>query len=297
MTVRRPVRLLALVLAAWPAAALAQRAATNPNVSALEKRILREQEQALRQQQQSLQRQQREMQKLYQQQQRLQQQHLKAQQDQLKAHQRLLEQQTRLMHAQSKSKSPSQPGASGSTASAGAPAAAASKPAQTPHPGTHASAAHHAGGAVVHVARHGHGHGHGLYHWPTTANNAAARNLYHLKRTLDGIKISTRPAASHRQALQNALMRVTQQPVLTNVSHVQVLSGHLVDGLSRRGLATVNTQQLALHLRAVMNSPLLSPPELEQTLVESRVLLSQASVPEAQLKTITGDLQYLAINR
>ena len=293
MTVRRPVRLLALVLAAWPAAAPAQKPATNPNVSALEKRILREQEQAFRQQQQFLQKQQREMQKLYQQQQRLQQQHLKAQQDQLKAHQRLLEQETRLMQAQSKSKLPSQPGGSGSTASAGATAAAASKPGQTAHPGTHATAAHHAGGAVVHVARHGHG----LYHWPTTANNAAARNLYHLKRTLDGIKISTRPAASHRQALQNALMRVTQQPVLTNVSHVQVLSGHLVDGLSRRGLATVNTQQLALHLRAVMNSPLLSPPELEQTLVESRALLSQASVPEAQLKTITGDLQYLAINR
>jgi hypothetical protein len=253
-------------------------------------------QQQMRQQQQMMQQQQRMMQQQAQQQQKMMQQQQKAMEQQQKL---LMQQQQKAMQQQQQQQQ--HPGAQGGThpqASAERslnPSGASPSTTTNVQPGTtHTSGASTAKtttpkGVATHVVQRPHG----LFLWPRSSS-ASYRNLMRLKRSLDGIRMRSTASASQKLGLSNALMGVVENSPRPPVAHVQQLAGDLAGALANRGTQTVNTQALALHLRAMMNVTHLSSTEAEQALTTNAGVLQAAHVSPVHVETVASDLRYLA---
>jgi hypothetical protein len=278
------VPLLAILIAATPQAARAQvhpTHATGGNPAAAMQRAM---QQEMRQQQQMIQQQQKAMQQqqkaMEQQQKTMLQQHQKATQQQQKA----MEQQQKAMQAHANAN------ATAAHATAGpspVPEAQASPGTKTVH-GATTHATRHTGGAV-HASRY-----HWLRTWPSSSS-ASYHHLMALKQSLDTIARTATPSTSQKMALRNNLSRVIVNSPHPTTPHMQTLSDHLSTALAGRGTPPVDTKSLALQLRAMMNVVHLPAAQSNEALVEHRSTLTNAGVPAAQVETISGDLQGLAV--
>jgi hypothetical protein len=214
--------------------------------------------------QNALQQQMRAQQQAFQQQQKLMQQEAQRQQ-------KLMEQQQKLMQQQHQQQLKAQSAAS-----------------QAHHAATTTGKTHTA--ASARVVRPSHW----LLAWPRGTSSASYRNLAALKRSLDSVASSPTVTPAHTTSLRNALSRVVENSPRPPASHVAKLASDLSTALtSRSGSTNVDTQDLALHLRAMMNVVHMTPVEAEQTLASSQSLLRAAAVPAAHVETVAGDLRYI----
>ena len=231
--------------------------------------------------QHAMQQQLRQQQQMVQQQQRLVQQQQRAAQQQqrvmVQQQQRAAQQQQRVMQQQHRAAQQAQ-------------AKAAQAQAGSPKPGTAAAkkgaATHHLKGTHVVLRPHR------LFLWPLPSS-PAARHLQRLKTELDGIAARPSPTAAQRSGLRLALSGVVEGAPRPQSAHVRQLADHLTTALAGRG-GSVDTRQLALQLRGMMNSPRLSAPELDQALVDSQGVLLGGGVAPTHVGVISDDLRLLS---
>ena len=135
------------------------------------------------------------------------------------------------------------------------------------------------------------------YSWPRSSSSAAYRNLMTLKKTLDQVASSRQPLGDNNAQLQTSLYNVhNSSAIAPSPAHVQKLANDLTSALSSRaaGDAPVDTKNLALHLRAVMNTPYLTVPEFEKSLTEHSAILTSAKAEPEKVQTVVKDIQTLA---
>jgi hypothetical protein len=135
------------------------------------------------------------------------------------------------------------------------------------------------------------------YNWPRSSSSAVSRNLTTLKKTLDQIATSRKPLDDNNARLQTSLYNVhNSSAIAPSQAHVQKLANDLTSALVGRaqGEAPVDTKNLALHLRAVMNTPYLTVPEFEKSLTEHSAILTSAKAEPEKVQTVVKDIQTLA---
>jgi hypothetical protein len=135
------------------------------------------------------------------------------------------------------------------------------------------------------------------YTWPRSSSTAAYRNLMTLKKTLDQVATSRQPLDGNNAQLQTSLYNVhNSNAIAPSQAHVQKLANDLTSALTSRaaGDAPVDTKNLALHLRAVMNTPYLTVPEFEKSLTEHNAILTSAKAEPEKVQTVVKDIQSLA---
>lgn len=137
------------------------------------------------------------------------------------------------------------------------------------------------------------GSSHGLLRWPHSSTTAY-RHLMQLKHSLDAISHKSTPTTRQVSTLRTSLLNVVQNSPRPPSTHVQQFSSHLATALASRSSAQVDTKDLALSLRAAMNSIHLSADEGAQTLANTQQLLSNAGVSTAHVSTVTGDIEFMA---
>ena len=155
------------------------------------------------------------------------------------------------------------------------------------------------------------------YVWPRSST-AAYRHLTALKLTLDSIVSNRQQPVQNSNASQNGnAPQNTAPPNLTALqntlqnrlyavhntsattpaqAHVRQLAGDLTAALSGRAASgnPVDTRALALHLRAMMNTPYLNVSEFQESLNEQRTVLNKANVPVEQTDKVVQDVYSLA---
>ena len=131
--------------------------------------------------------------------------------------------------------------------------------------------------------------------WPGQTDPSLA-GLQMLKHSLD--QVHRGQSATGSQAIERALMRTIEVAHPPSVASVRRLAGHLTTALAGREASTINTEALALALRAGINSPNLIAADraqvhtsLQHTLQAGRVQPNHvASVLEA-VKTLEHEEQ------
>jgi hypothetical protein len=302
--------LSALLMAAMPLTAHAQKAGhpatgshsasaaktnanANVNAAAHEREMMRQQ-QLMIQQQQAFER---EQMKLYEQQQ-------KAMQLQAREQRQMLLQHLRAM--QQGGSSPSQSLSSvGTTGTSNSTAMSTSSSSGSGSNMTHSSKSRsgktHSGSVVTGTTgntSHQVIHRSGWYVWPRSST-FAYRNLMALKTTLDTIATNRQPVGVGQTSttLQNRLYAVHNTNAMApSRENVQKLATDLTSALVNRaqGNTPVDTRALALHMRAMMNTPYLNVSEFQESLAEQRAVLNNANVQPEHADTVVKDVYGLA---
>jgi hypothetical protein len=137
-------------------------------------------------------------------------------------------------------------------------------------------------------------HGHPWLSWPH-ASTAAYRGTMGLKQALDAIAQTPAPTAAQRNTLSKHLMAVGTSPRPAE-HQVHRLSNDIANAFATRSLPQVDTETMALQLRALMNGAHLTPGEVEQTIAANRQVLSLSEVPPGQIHTVASALQIIAMH-
>jgi hypothetical protein len=129
--------------------------------------------------------------------------------------------------------------------------------------------------------------------WPSATHYTYA-HLTSLHTQLNHIANTRSATPTNINNLSTALHHVIWNSPSQNSTAVRQLASDVAVGLASRGNSTVNTRDLALHLRAVMNGPRLYPGELETSLTAERSILGSASVAAPHIDSVVGDSQAIA---
>jgi hypothetical protein len=263
-----------LVILSLPAAARAQHPAGHASGHANNSGMAQQQkamEAQMRQQQRAMEAQFKQQQQAMQQQQKaMMQQQQKAMQQQHKAMQQQAVHEQKAMAAQQHQ--------------------AAKPAASSAHAAHHASATNHAKTATTHHVAVTH---HWLRIWPHHTSPAYA-HMQSLKRHLDQIAALKTPAtAAQKGGLKNALSNVIENSPHPSAGHMQTFANHLADAIVNRTPSQLNTQELALQLRAMVNNVHMSPAELDATLTQHQSLMLGSGVNPQHVGALSDDLRFL----
>jgi hypothetical protein len=271
--------LFVLCLAALPPTARAQHSGHSTGQNAAMQQQLRQQQMLMQQQQRAVQQQARQQQQAVQQQQRAMQQQQRALQQQ---QQRAMQQQQKTFQQHQQKQMLQQQQAQVKSQQA----QVKSQSHKPTHATKDAAKAHHLHGTHTVLRPHR------LFIWPLPSS-AAARHLQSLKNSLDSIAASPSPSSSQRATLRSRLFGVVENAPSPSSAHVRQLADHLSVALAGRG-TTVDTRQLALHLRGMMNSVHLSPLELDEAMLQSQNALLGAGATPVQVGAYADALRLVA---
>lgn len=140
------------------------------------------------------------------------------------------------------------------------------------------------------------GHHHGYRHyrhyqaWPMGGDPELA-GLQHLKQTLDAVHPGQSATAGQKLAIEQGLARVVE--VARRPSHAALdrLAGHVGNALADRPSGSIDTESLALELRAGVNSPYLINAERVAVLNRLEATLKHGHVPTAAITTVVAALR------
>jgi len=147
--------------------------------------------------------------------------------------------------------------------------------------------------AVARTVTHHAYRSHRLMGWPQNSS-ASSRHLLQLERDLRSVGMTGSPGSHHALAIRNDLARVSEYPGANASGRYQGLSNDLVTALSARQSAGVDTRELALHLRALVNGNQLGPEHFGQALAGNRAILERAKVRPPHVRSVQDDLAALA---
>ncbi len=273
-TIMRKCRVSLAIFLAFATSPLPVLAGKNP-VHEQQAAMAREQQKMVQQQQKAMEQQQKVMQQQYQQMLRQQQQMMQQQQKALAHEQQQQQQHLKAQQARTNATATSATSAKVTAETTTTKATEATATKVKTHPTSSGVSSH------------------GLMRWPHSST-VAYRHLMQLKRSLDAITHKSTPTTHQIASLRTSLLNVVQNSPRPPSTHVQQFSNDLATALSGRSSATVDTKDLALSLRAAMNSIHLSASEGEQTLTTAQQVLNNAGVSPAHVTTITGDIQFMA---
>lgn len=128
--------------------------------------------------------------------------------------------------------------------------------------------------------------------WPVSTS-ASYRHLESLKRHLDGIAMKSVPTASQKSGLRGALVNVIENSPHPASSHMQTFANHLADSVASRTNPAIDTRELALQLRVMVNNVHMTPVDLDATLVQHQALMLGSGVPATHVGVLSDDLRYL----
>ena len=128
--------------------------------------------------------------------------------------------------------------------------------------------------------------------WPL-ATHPTYLHLNNLQSQLNHVANTRAATPGNINSLSAALHRVVWNSPSQSSTNVRQLANDVAVSLASRGNAAVNTRDLALHLRAVMNGPRLVPGELATSLTAERNILAAAKVADPHIAAVVGDSEHI----
>jgi hypothetical protein len=133
------------------------------------------------------------------------------------------------------------------------------------------------------------------YYLYSNRYNSSQKHLAQLIADLDALQPKRVVTQVQKNILKIDLERVVEGGGYhPNASNVQQLANDLTDAMTGRRDPVINTQELALALKAVMNSSRVGPEVVNQAIAESRGLLKGAIANDLHVQNVVGDLRTIS---
>lgn len=101
------------------------------------------------------------------------------------------------------------------------------------------------------------------------------------------------PTGSQKAGLKDALANVIENSPHPTASHTQTFANHLSEAIANRTSPVIDTREMALRLRAMMDNVHLSPIELDATLTQHQSLMHGSGINEGHVGILSDDLRFL----
>jgi hypothetical protein len=152
-------------------------------------------------------------------------------------------------------------------------------------------------GSIVHGVHPTISYGH-YYNYPGystyrnyTGSNLAQRHLQRVINDLDALQPGFNVGPYHQNTLKNDLMALTISGRRPSYNMVNQLSGDLAVSMARRGSSTINTHQLAVALRVVLNGGHLPTWETNQAIGYSQNVMLHGGLSAPDVQAVTNSMQ------
>jgi hypothetical protein len=131
--------------------------------------------------------------------------------------------------------------------------------------------------------------GYSFYHH-YNGTSAAQRHLQKVITDLDTLSPGFSVGPYHQNVLRNDLMALTTAGRRPSYAVVEHLAGDLAVSLARRGSPAINTHQMAVALRAVVNGGHLPGWETDRAISYSHDLMVQGGMNYADVQAVVSDM-------
>ena len=101
------------------------------------------------------------------------------------------------------------------------------------------------------------------------------------------------PTTTQKVGLKNALVNVIENSPHPASSHMQTFANHLADSIASRTTPLIDTRDMALQLRVMVNNVHMTPTDLDAALTQHQALMLGAGVPLSHVGVLSDDLRYL----